>query len=88
MLKAEEIIGVIDEVTEETGHIFAPCELAEVLSLTGRKCQLKRTGDDYFPLLLETELKEFLISQTINGTKRRPDYERNCYSELAGTAVC
>ncbi len=66
MINVEEIATIIDCVSDECRYVFSPEELESVIWLTDRKCQMNGKGDSYFPILLEYELRDFLIRKAIN----------------------
>jgi hypothetical protein len=66
----EEVVDVIETFTKKYGDVFTDPELMRILENTGHKCRIKGKSDDYFPLLLETELHESLARKAINQVGR------------------
>lgn len=59
-------MDVVTEVEEETGYIFDPSEVSEIVHYAIRKCELNGKDEEYFYLLLPDELRQYLIRAYIN----------------------
>lgn len=57
---------VVNEVSEKTQYIFAPEEVVETIRYTIRKCELNGKNEEYFYILLENELRDYLMRAYIN----------------------
>lgn len=57
---------VVNEVSEKTQYIFAPEEVVETIRYTIRKCELNGKDEEYFYILLENELRDYLMRAYIN----------------------
>ena len=57
---------VVNEVSEKTQYIFAPEEVVETIRYTIRKCELNGKDEEYFYILLENELTDYLMRAYIN----------------------
>lgn len=62
--KAMEIVS---EVSVKTGYVFEPEEVSETIRHTARKCDLNGKDVEYFYILLENELRDFLMRASINA---------------------
>lgn len=59
-------LEVIERVQSKTGYIYCPKELFDIISYSIRKCELNGKDEDYFYLLLEDELEQYLMRAYIN----------------------
>ena len=63
---ASAMANILFQVQRETGYIFTVDEAWEVMTHTVRKARMNGKGDDYIPVLLENELRDFLTRKQIN----------------------
>lgn len=63
---AKAMADVLFQVQRETGHTFTVDDAWEVMIHTVRKARMNGKGDDYIPVLLENELRDFLMRKQIN----------------------
>lgn len=87
MIRTDELADVIDSVSGQYGYDFCAAEISWVLGLTERKCMIKGKGDEYMPLLFETELKEYLTGEAINHHWRKT-HAGNYHTGFVGAGVC
>lgn len=58
---------IVSEVSAKTGYAFRPEETVEIIQHTARKCELNSKDLEYFYILLENELRDFLMRASINA---------------------
>ena len=58
---------IVGAVEEKTGFFFMEEEVGSIYEHTARKLALNRIGDDYFPVLFENELEDYLMRRRINA---------------------
>ncbi len=63
---AEAMVDILYQVQREVGHTFSFDEVYATVVQTRRKVDLNGKGDDYIPVLLENELRDFLMRKQIN----------------------
>ena len=62
-----ECARAVSSVVKENGYAFSNEELEGVLKYTEQKCERAGKGEWYFPLLLETELRDYLFRRAVNA---------------------
>ena len=65
-LNTDELMDIILEVQEKAGCWFSAEEVCEITQYTIRKAELNGKDESYVPILLENELKDFLMRKKIN----------------------
>lgn len=73
---AGRTMQVVSEVQAKTGYVFDPDEAAGVIQHTARKCELNGKDESYFYILLENELRDFLMRARINALGRLNERRR------------
>lgn len=61
-----KVLEVVIEVEEKIGYIFAPEEISQTVNHTIRKCEFNGKDTAYFYILLENELRDYLMRTYIN----------------------
>lgn len=70
MLEQVDIVRAMQTVSEvslKTGYVFSPEEVTGTIQHTARKCELNGKDIEYFYILLENELRDFLMRASINA---------------------
>lgn len=65
-INAQRTMQVLAEVEEKTNYIFSPEEVIETVRYAIRKCELNGKDEEYFYLLLQDELEQYLMRAYIN----------------------
>lgn len=65
-INAERTMQVLVEVEEKTNYIFSPEEVIETVQYTIRKCEMNGKDEEYFYLLFQDELEQYLTRAYIN----------------------
>lgn len=65
-LNSEELADVILEVQRRTGYRFDVVDAYEIARNTIHKAELNGKDESYVPILLENELRDFLMRKQIN----------------------
>lgn len=65
-IQPDKVMEVVMEVEEKVGYIFDPEEVAQTVDHTIRKCELNKKDTAYFYILLENELRDYLMRAYIN----------------------
>lgn len=65
-INAERTTQVLVEVEEKTNYIFSPEEVIETVQYAIRKCEMNGKDEEYFYLLLQDELEQYLTRAYIN----------------------
>lgn len=58
---------VVSEVSVKAGYVFEPEDVSNVIRHTARKCDLNGKDVEYFYILLENELRDFLVRASVNA---------------------
>lgn len=62
----ERLVDIAIQTAKRIGYVFSPNEIKSVLEYTERKLELNRKGDDYLPILFESELEDYARRTAIN----------------------
>ena len=65
-LNVEELNTVVMDVQQRMGVQFCPKDVYDTLQYTIRKAELNGKDESYIPILLENELRDFLMRNRIN----------------------
>ena len=78
-LDVTRTMQVVNEVSERAQYIFGPEEVIQTVRHTIRKCELNGKDEEYFYILLENELRDYLMRAYINltGEENRRRKEEN-----------
>ena len=79
----DKLVEIAIETSARIGYCFTKEEIKSVLEYTERKLALNRKGDDYLPILFESELEDYARRTAINILGGM-NYVRN----LQTVAVC
>lgn len=66
MIDVNELADIAFNVSQEMGYSYSPEEVEYVLRYTERKAEVCGNGEDYIPILFETELKDYLMRAAIS----------------------
>lgn len=69
-LNPDELADVILDVQRHTGCCFDVVDAYEIARYTIRKADLNGKDGSYVPILLENELRDFLMRKQINALKK------------------
>ena len=58
---------IVSEVSAKTGYAVKSEETVKIIQHTARKCELNGKDLEYFYILLENELRDFLMRASINA---------------------
>lgn len=61
-----ELVDIAIKTSDRIGYRFSKDEIKSVLEYTERKLELNRKGDDYLPILFESELEDYARRTAIN----------------------
>lgn len=59
---SEQLKNIVTKIQEETGYLFSEKEIADVVAYSERKCQLNKKGEEYVPIMFESELMNYFAS--------------------------
>lgn len=62
-----EALKVINSMNEN-GEIITLEEISDVVKLADRKCSMNNKAEEYFPVILENEIRDYIQRKCINGT--------------------
>lgn len=65
-LDADRALAVVNEVSEKMNYFFDDEEVIEIVQYTIRKCEMNGKDEEYFYILLENELEDYLMRAYIN----------------------
>lgn len=65
-LSADELVNIVYSVQRQAGYRFDLMEVFEVIRHTVRKAELNGKSENYIPILLENELRDFVMRKRIN----------------------
>lgn len=65
---ARESAESVRKDAEQKGFILTGAEYEALLQYTARKCRLNGKGEDYLPILLADEIKDYFFRNAINVT--------------------
>lgn len=66
-INAEELADIIYDVQRRVGYRFDLMEVFEIARHTVRKAELTGQDESYVPMLLENELRDFVMRKRINA---------------------
>lgn len=58
---------IVEDLEKKTGYIFSSAEILQILDYTGRKLSIIEKDADYFPILFESELCDYLMRESISA---------------------
>ena len=58
---AREKAETVRKEAEDKGFVLSGAEYEALLQYTARKCEINGKGEDYLPLLLEDEIKDYFF---------------------------
>lgn len=76
--KEREIREIVEKSEKELHYHFDDGEIADVLRYTLRKCEINGKGDDYVPILFETELHDYVMRSAINAVGYMNFLKKGC----------
>lgn len=65
-LNADRALAVVNEVSERLNYFFDDEEIIEIVQYTIRKCEMNSKDEEYFYILLENELSDYVMRAYIN----------------------
>lgn len=65
-LDNEILLAIERDVSSKTGFCFEAEDIAYIGALTARKCEINHKGRNYFYILFENELRDFVARAAIN----------------------
>ena len=65
---AREKAESVRKAAEDKGFVLTGAEYEALLQYTARKCEVNGKGEDYLPLLLADEIKDYFFRNAINAT--------------------
>lgn len=66
-ISAEEMTDIVYDVQARVGYRFDLMEVFEIARHTVRKAELTGQDESYVPMLLENELRDFVMRKRINA---------------------
>lgn len=61
-----ELVDIAIKTSDRIGYRFSKDEIKSVLEYAERKLELNKKGDDYLPVLFESELENYIRRHAIN----------------------
>lgn len=61
------MLRIVEAVEKKSGFLFLEEEISSIYEHTARKLALNGKGEDYFPVLFENELEDYLMRRRINA---------------------
>lgn len=61
------LMRIRSQTEESIGYALSDTEFSGVLAYTKQKLKCNGKGEDYLPLLLETEIRDFAMRKAINS---------------------
>ena len=58
---------IVEAVEKKTGFLFLEEEVGSVYDHTARKLEVNGEGEDYFSVLFENELEDFVMRRRVNA---------------------
>ena len=90
----KEILKTVKRKEESTGYRFSVQQVASCIRYTVRKCLRLGKGEEYIPVLFQTELDDYLFRNTVNTasvykmqTGSEDDGNKTGDTKLAGADV-
>lgn len=65
-LDADRALAVVNETSEKMNYFFDDEEVIEIVQYAIRKCEMNGKDEEYFYILLENELEDYLMRAYIN----------------------